>query len=121
MASVGAPATFFTSKTNHELVPQPEEIAQHRQENYKVTLNVGGKKYEVLWATLEAHPDTRLGRLACADTHADILAHCDGYSVEENEYFFDRNPRSVQALVQCLPFRIQLFNKNIFAGDSNQS
>ena len=35
---------------------------------------------------------SRLGRLCRAATHEDILALCDGYSLQDNQFFFDRHP-----------------------------
>ena len=65
----------------------------------RVTLNVGGKNFEILWATLKKHPQTRLGRLAFAKTNAEILACCDSYSLVENVYFFDVHHRSFMSIL----------------------
>ena len=41
--------------------------------NRRVTLNVGGVRHEVMWAMLEQVPRSRLGKLATAGTHEQVL------------------------------------------------
>ena len=49
---------------------------------------------------LETIPRSRLGRLATqATTHEKILDLCDAYSLVDNEYFFDRHPRSFNSVL----------------------
>ena len=36
---------------------------------------------------------SRLGQLCRAATHEDILKLCDGYSLQDNQFFFDRSVR----------------------------
>ncbi len=75
-------------------------IAKSRQMNKRVTLNVGGVRHEVMWKMLESIPRSRLGQLATqATTHDKILDVCDAYSLVDNEYFFDRHPRSFNAIL----------------------
>ena len=45
-----------------------------------------------MWSQLEKKPLTRLGRLARAKTHEDILELADGYSLANNEIYYDRDP-----------------------------
>ncbi|KAM7533893.1 hypothetical protein Aperf_G00000111682 [Anoplocephala perfoliata] len=72
----------------------------------RVLLNVGGAQHEVLWKTLALLPNSRLGRLCRVKTHADVMALCDDYDLAKNEFFFDRNATSFDAILNFYRTRV---------------
>ena len=88
------------SNTIPDHIPDPFIIAKSRQLNKRVTLNVGGVRHEVMWKVLENIPKSRLFLLATkAPTHDAIMELCDAYSLVDNEFFFDRHPRSFNSIL----------------------
>lgn len=88
----------------HHLHPSSTGLIPGRvtgKNNNKMLVNVGGIRHEILWTTLEKFPTTRLGRLHECRTEDLILQFCDYYSYEDNEYFFDKNPRIFASVISC--------------------
>merc|ERR550532_2016511 len=79
--------------------PSPFLIVANKFLGGPVILNVGGKRHEVRWNTLDKFPTSRLGRLRHCVTHRGLLQICDSYSLEHREYFFDRSPRNFDAIL----------------------
>ncbi len=75
-------------------VPTAMQIKNSMEKHRRVILNVGGERHEILWDNLNRHPYTRLGQLNECTSHEEIMDVCDDYSLDTNEYFWDRQPTS---------------------------
>merc|ERR1712223_1372018 len=79
----------FPHHINRNIIPPSDQVA----------LNVGGKRHEVRWDTLDKFPNSRLGRLRRCVTLGGISELCDSYNLANREYFFDRSPRNFDAIL----------------------
>merc|ERR1719474_2343154 len=50
-------------------------------------------------AKLSKAPYSRLGKISTASTHEEMLSFCDSFSIEDNEVFFDKNPKSFHSIL----------------------
>lgn len=54
---------------------------------------------QVMWKVFKPRILSRLGRLSRAKTHEEILALVDTYSLEDNEFYVDRDPGSFNCIL----------------------
>ncbi|XP_034038420.1 potassium voltage-gated channel subfamily V member 2 [Thalassophryne amazonica] len=57
-----------------------------------VNLNVGGNVFHIPMDIALRYPKTRIGSLALCNDPVKCLTLCDDYNVQNNEFFFDRDP-----------------------------
>ncbi|XP_033837760.1 potassium voltage-gated channel subfamily V member 2 [Periophthalmus magnuspinnatus] len=80
----------WTSMDNLDKAENGQKPTQ-RQSNI-VNLNIGGKIFHIPKHLVLKYPKSRIGLLAMCEDPVKRLSLCDDYNVQNNEFFFDRDP-----------------------------
>ncbi|KAL4617252.1 potassium voltage-gated channel subfamily V member 2-like [Arapaima gigas] len=83
---------IYAEDEDYDEKPSPVMGLGSPSKNYMLNINVGGKAYQISYRVAARYPKTRIGRLATYRDHNRKLDLCDDYIVQNNEYFFDRDP-----------------------------
>ncbi|XP_016411774.1 potassium voltage-gated channel subfamily V member 2-like [Sinocyclocheilus rhinocerous] len=81
----------YDDEEEDRLMSTPSKLSSLTK-NYMLNINVGGKVYQISYRVAAKYPKTRIGRLATYTDHNRKLDLCDDYTVQNNEFFFDRDP-----------------------------
>ncbi|KAK6315745.1 hypothetical protein J4Q44_G00132690 [Coregonus suidteri] len=74
------------------VMASPTRALSSLVKNYMLNINVGGKVYQISYRVAAKYPKTRIGCLATYTDHNRKLDLCDDYIVQNNKFFFDRDP-----------------------------
>ncbi|XP_007239119.3 potassium voltage-gated channel subfamily V member 2 [Astyanax mexicanus] len=72
--------------------PNPRFHVPSPMRNRILNINVGGKLYQISYKMAARFPKSRIGQLAACTDPGAKLDLCDDYVVQNDEYFFDRDP-----------------------------
>ncbi|XP_028818869.1 potassium voltage-gated channel subfamily V member 2-like [Denticeps clupeoides] len=82
-----------SAKLVREKVPRNLGVKfEVRRTSNIMNINVGGKVFHIAKQVAMKYPRTRLGSLALCTDRVQQLTLCDDYSVQTDEFFFDRDP-----------------------------
>ncbi|KAG7227214.1 hypothetical protein INR49_014014 [Caranx melampygus] len=93
----------WTSMDNLDAPDEENEQAidtPNPRQSHIVNLNVGGKVFHIPKHLVLQYPKTRIGVLALCDDPVKRLTLCDDYNVQNNEFFFDRDPMCCRILFE---------------------
>ena len=71
---------------------KPSEMSRNYRSEKRIRINVGGKTFECYASTLQRFPHSKLAVM----THNDVT-----FDSQNDEYFFDRNPRMFDCILDC--------------------
>lgn len=82
----------WTSMDNLDKADNGRDDKPNPRKSNVVNLNIGGKVFHIPIHLVLKYPKTRIGVLALCKDPAKRLSLCDDYNVQNNEFFFDRDP-----------------------------
>ncbi|XP_037835287.1 potassium voltage-gated channel subfamily V member 2 isoform X1 [Kryptolebias marmoratus] len=86
-------AEYEREEVEDRLPVSPSRVLLSPTKHLTLNINVGGTVYFLPYRLAARYPKTRIGRLATYTDHNKKLDLCDDYVVQNNEFFFDRDPK----------------------------